>query len=263
MDTSERTKRAKSFEVGAVDYERLRPDFPSDLFVDLQSQAGDRLAGRVLEVGAGTGRATLPLARLGATVDVVEPSQDMLDVLGERLRADGLDGRVRSRRARFEDVDPRDRYDVVVAAQSFHWAAPATRWTRLADLVRPDGLAFLFWNGWSLDPQRCDIASVADVYDRLGEGLQPDLDARRSTVGWAQTEIEAEPALQLLSTRTYASPMEVDVHDYLGLLATTSQYAVATPAVRDRLFDALVPVLGPRVALRGRTLFLAVGPNQQ
>ena len=83
-------KRAKSFERGAGHYERLRPEFPSQLFDDIRTAAGSRMAGRVLEIGAGTGRATLPLVRRGAKIEVVEPSKDMLDILAGRLAAEKI-----------------------------------------------------------------------------------------------------------------------------------------------------------------------------
>lgn len=60
VDEGDLMKRAKSFENGAADYERWRPEFPTQLFDDIRAAAGSRMSGRVLEVGAGTGRATLP-----------------------------------------------------------------------------------------------------------------------------------------------------------------------------------------------------------
>ncbi|WP_152186616.1 class I SAM-dependent methyltransferase, partial [Segeticoccus rhizosphaerae] len=71
-------RRARSFEQGAGAYDRLRPEFPEQMFDDLAREAGDLLRRPVLEVGAGTGRATLPLVRRGARVVAVEPSADML-----------------------------------------------------------------------------------------------------------------------------------------------------------------------------------------
>jgi SAM-dependent methyltransferase len=43
-------------------------------------------AGEVLDIGAGTGRITLPLARKGIKVYVVEPSQGMLDVFEKKIQ---------------------------------------------------------------------------------------------------------------------------------------------------------------------------------
>lgn len=260
MDADQLAARAASFARGASDYERLRPEFPARLFDDLCERAGRRLAGRILEIGAGTGLATRPLARRGAAIEVVEPSADMLRVLGERLRAEGLADRVTLRQATFEDVDDASRYDVVVAAQSFHWADPGTRWTRLASLLGSDGVAFLFWNGWKLDGTRHDGEAVRAVYAAHGGGLGSDLDDHRSTVGWAEREIEAHPGLALTDSERYRWDHSLPVEDYLALLSTTSQYATAPADLRDRLFGPLAAVLGPTTYLNGSTLLLVVEP---
>lgn len=258
MNTDDNAARAASFAWGASDYDRLRPEFPARLFDDLSARAGGRMAGRILEIGAGTGRATLPLARRGAVIDAVEPSADMLRVLGERLQAEALADHVTVRQAMFEDVDPAAGYDVVVAAQSFHFADPATRWTRLASLLGSGGVAFLFWNGWHLDSTRHDAEAVRAVYAAHGHGLASDLDDHRSTTSWAELEIEADPSLTLAESMAYQWSRALSIEDYLGLLSTTSQYAIVPADTRDRLLRHLSTAIGPTAFLNGRTLMLVV-----
>ncbi len=98
------------------------------------------------------------------------------------------------------------------------------------------------------------------MYRSYGEGLTSDLDDHRSSVGWAESEIEAQPGLALAESTTYQWEHTVPVEDYLGLLATTSQYAIAAPATRDRLFPHLATAIGPTAHLNGRTLLLVVEP---
>jgi SAM-dependent methyltransferase len=50
--------------------------------------------GRVLDVGAGTGRVALHLARAGCAVTALDIDPELLAVLSERARAEGLDVRV-------------------------------------------------------------------------------------------------------------------------------------------------------------------------
>lgn len=208
--------RAKSFEWGAEDYERLRPEFPAQLFDDVCASAGQRMDGRVLEIGAGTGRATLPLVRRGARIHVVEPSADMLRVLGGRLDAAGLSDRCDLMQATFEDVDPASSYDVIVAAQSFHWANPTTRWARMSSLLRDDGVAYLFWNGWRLEGDAHDLAAVRTLYAGYGCGLRPDVEDHRADTSWAEAEIGSEASLDVVSAHTYDWPWRLPVGDYLS-----------------------------------------------
>lgn len=258
MNPDEMAARAASFAQGASGYDRLRPEYPGTLFADLHDRAGRRLAGQVLEIGAGTGRATLPLARRGAVITVVEPSKDMLRILSERLEAEALANRVTLRQATFEDVDTTAVYDVVVAAQSFHWTNPATRWTRLASLLGASGIAFLFWNGWHLDSTRHDVEAIRAVYATYGNGLTSDLDDHRSATSWVENEVDAEPALVLAESKTYQWSHRLTIEEYLGLLSTTSQYAIAPSDLRGQLFGHLRSAVGPTAYLHGRTSMLVI-----
>ena len=153
------------------------------------------------------------------------------------------------------------RYDVVIAAQSFHWADPGTRWSRLGSLIRPEGRAFLLWNGWAINPATHDIAAVERIYQAQGTGLQPDTGDHRSQTSWAESEINAEPGLALVGADHYSWDWRLPIQDYLGLMTTTSQYAVADAASRHQLFASLAAALGPQVDLKGRTVSHVVAPS--
>jgi SAM-dependent methyltransferase len=141
-DDEEMDQRAESFGLVAGPYERLRPQYPPELFDAVMAAAGDRTRIGTLEVGAGGGRATLPLAHRGVDIVAVEPSPEMASILEERLRVEAPRGKVTIRRQSFDDLAADDGpFGVVVAAQSFHWADPRTRWQRLADLLAADGMA--------------------------------------------------------------------------------------------------------------------------
>ncbi|WP_137121911.1 hypothetical protein [Segeticoccus rhizosphaerae] len=91
--------------------------------------------------------------------------------------------------------------------------------------------------------------------------MVPDIDDERSLTSWAEDEIGAEPLLGETSASHYYWDWALRVDDYFALLATTSQYAVAAPDVRARLFEGLGRVLGAQVRLEGRTLLLTVRPS--
>ena len=64
-------------------------------YVSLTAQAHAALGGPVLELGAGTGRITLPLAATGLTVWAVDRSRPMLTELLKKARAAKLEPRLR------------------------------------------------------------------------------------------------------------------------------------------------------------------------
>jgi SAM-dependent methyltransferase len=78
MTREEREKREHrerlraTFDQAAGLYGRARPGYPPALFDDLADLTGIRPGSRVLEIGPGTGQATLPLAERGGRVVAVE-----------------------------------------------------------------------------------------------------------------------------------------------------------------------------------------------
>ena len=102
----------------------------------------DRLAGSgpVLELGVGTGRLAMPLARLGHQVTGIDVSAEMLD----RLRSKDLAGTVATRQADIADFRIEQRYSLIYAAfNTLLCLTSADRQRsclqRCADQLAPDG----------------------------------------------------------------------------------------------------------------------------
>ena len=74
-----------TFDEVAELYDRHRPGYPEALFEDLVALSGLAPAGRILEIGAGTGQATRPLARRGFRVLCLEPGAALARVARRKL----------------------------------------------------------------------------------------------------------------------------------------------------------------------------------
>jgi SAM-dependent methyltransferase len=118
----------------ATDY-RARPGYPAPLADRLLAIAGGPGA-RVADLGAGTGLLAIPLARLGARVDAVEPARAMLDLLEEDAR--GLP--VTAVHAAAEETGlPAGTYDLVLLADAAQWVDPGRAGREIARLLAPAG----------------------------------------------------------------------------------------------------------------------------
>ncbi|MFD4231208.1 class I SAM-dependent methyltransferase [Streptomyces sp. NPDC058545] len=104
-------------------YDRVRPGYPDELFADLGSITGMDERSSVLEVGCGTGQATRSLAALGCSVTAVEPGTDMAALARRRIASFR---NVEVETSTFEEWHDRGRrFDVLVAASSWHWVDPS------------------------------------------------------------------------------------------------------------------------------------------
>jgi ubiquinone/menaquinone biosynthesis C-methylase UbiE len=118
-------------------YDRIRPGYPMELFVDLETLAGIGPGSRVLDIGCGTGQLTLPLAEHGCVIVALDIGGEMA-ALTRRKLAQHPSASVHV--AAFEDWPlPSQPFDAVVSATAFHWLDPTVRVRKAAQALRPGG----------------------------------------------------------------------------------------------------------------------------
>lgn len=97
--------------------------------------------GRVLDLGAGTGKLTRQFVAAGHRVIAVEPLPGMRSQLAARVpEAEALPGSA-------EDIPlPDSDVDAVVVGQAWHWFDHASASAEIARVLRPGGVLGLLWN---------------------------------------------------------------------------------------------------------------------
>ncbi|WUS95587.1 class I SAM-dependent methyltransferase [Streptomyces sp. NBC_00708] len=154
----EARRTAESFGADARRYDEARPSYPAGLVARIVAGSP---GGDVLDVGCGTGIAARQFRSAGCTVLGVEPDARMAGL----ARAHGLRVEV----ATFEDWDPAGRtFDVVTAAQSWHWVDPAVGAAKAAQVLRPGGRLAVF--GHVFEPPAEVAEAFAAAYRRVAPG---------------------------------------------------------------------------------------------
>jgi SAM-dependent methyltransferase len=248
----EREQLRATFDDAAELYDRARPGYPEALYDDLFALAGLSRGDRVLEIGPGTGKATVPLAERGLDVTAVE--------LGEALAAVARRNLAPYPNARvvLADLDSwepaRAGFDAVVAFTAFHWLDPGTKYDRCARLLR-DGGSLAVVETHHVHPEGGDpfFDDVQDAYERAGERradpLRPE-DARDLRAEFGASGRFAEPAV-----RRYLQHVEYDADAYIDVLNTYSGHIAMDPPVREQLYDDIRRLIGQRTI---RKAYLAI-----
>jgi SAM-dependent methyltransferase len=158
-------ERGMLFDTASHDYREGRPDYPREVFTLLGERCGLGVGSRVLEVGAGTGQATLPVLEMGASVTAVEPGAGLAERLVECTSGFPLRVIV----SRFEDATITDSsYDLVVSATAFHWVDPRVGLAKAGAALRDHGWLALWWT----------VFGDATRPDPFHEALMPILRAK-------------------------------------------------------------------------------------
>jgi len=228
--------RRTSFDARAGLYDAVRPSYPDALADDVMARAGRR----VLEIGAGTGKATAVFARRGASILAIEPGPELAAVLRRNLA--GCD--VTVEQVTFEAWPIERRFDVVMAAQAIHWIDPAVRYAKPADVLGPGGtLAVVYNETEGFEHGLGDALEAA--YARWGPlsseppGDDPVGDAVRMRSG----EIAASGRFERPEVLRYPWTAIYTTERYLDLLDTYSDHALLAPDRRGPLYQAIADAI--------------------
>ncbi|MFF3410491.1 class I SAM-dependent methyltransferase [Streptomyces sp. NPDC002742] len=243
-------------------YDRVRPGYPDELFADLVAVTGMDDRSSVLEVGCGTGQATRSLAALGCSVTAVEPGAEMAALARRRMAAFR---NVEVETSTLEEWDDRGRrFDVLVAASSWHWVDPSVGWRRAHDVLRPGGWTALLGHVVVRRPGEPEVyAETADLHERFCPGnpdwCHPPLeeDVRATDEGWGLVD---DPGGLFGPTivRWYPTVQWFDADGFADLLRSTSLYRRLALDVREPLLDAIAERIRTRMGDRASRRYLSV-----
>jgi trans-aconitate methyltransferase len=227
-------RRSRSFGPIAREYDRVRPSYPSAMIDDIVAL----LPGHdVAEIGAGTGKATVLLAARGLRMTSVEPDPEMAEVLADRIADVGKPGQpdVQIVVSSFEEWQPQQKFDGLVAAQSWHWTQPEGRYERAARALRTGGLLALFWNvtDWARTPIS---GAIDEIYRR--HGMTSDSARRRGTAepnDWPRDEMAQLATFGDVDVRSYPWQRSYTGAEWVAYIGSTSDHLILPAARRTAL----------------------------
>ena len=225
-----RKERGATFDEVAEIYDRTRPGYSEALIEDVLAFAGLSARARILDVGCGTGQATVPFAERGYAIVALEPGPNLARIARKNL---ARFENVEVVQASFEDwtLEPK-AFDLVISAQAFHWVDPDVRFVKAASALRGGGTLAIFGHVGSPGnaPERPGI-DRAYAQHAPGIGTHP---------GPAMADELAEAAqFGAVTDRSYPWTLECDVPTYLDFMRTQSSHRLLPPDQLERLLEAI------------------------
>lgn len=246
-EESRREHLSRTFDEDAELYDRARPGYPPKLYADLAELAGASPGSRVLEVGCGTGQATVPLAGQGCRITAVEAGLHMAAVARRKL-AGAADVDVVT--ARFESWPlPPEPFDAVVSATAFHWIDPSVRVARAADALRPGGALAVVRTQHVRGGTEEFFVEVQRCYERFDPLTQPGQrppEAAGVDGSDHAREVARSGRFGPTAFRRYERELAYTTAEYLELLRTYSNHRALPEAARNGLLGCVADLIDRR-----------------
>jgi SAM-dependent methyltransferase len=209
---------AVGFARGAEAYELGRPGYPAEALEALRLSPDLT----VLDLAAGTGKLTRPLAASGARVIAVEPVAEMRAALPPSVEA--LDGTA-------ESIPLGDgSVDLVTVAQAFHWFDGDAALAEIHRVLRPGGRLALLWN------RRVEDAPANLAFDAVVEPFRRGTPTHRGE-GW-RAAFERTALFGPLEEHVFATEQVFDADGLEARVASISFIAALPEAERAGVLAA-------------------------
>jgi ubiquinone/menaquinone biosynthesis C-methylase UbiE len=154
----------KHFDEIVEAYERRRLEYPCELFKDVLEYSGIGTDKKAIEIGAGTGKATMPFLDAGYHVTAVELGENMTAFLQDKFMNNMSFSVVNTA---FENASlPENSYDLIYAATAFHWVNPKIGCPKIFRLLKTGGAVALFrYHAIAADGERL-YEDIQAVYEK-------------------------------------------------------------------------------------------------
>lgn len=243
----------------------MRPRYPEELFDNLVAITDLVNGACILEVGAGSGIATLPLAARGFEIVALELGEKLAKIAHRDLA--GFPN-VRVEVGDFETwPTTKEAFDLVISATAWHWIDPVVAYVKADECLRPGGhLAILEYRHIAGGDQKF-FEKIQDCYLRYMDGADPDERLVDPNCFMPDTrELERSGLFEPPWTWKQYGEITYKTEEYLALLATYSGHMKLSSAARDGLFSCIGQCLDEEFGVqisKGYMYSLVVAKNRR
>lgn len=239
--------RRQTFDSVADSYDQIRPGYPEQLFQDVIDDANIHAGSRVLEIGCGTGQATLPFAKLGCEMTCLEPGAQLATFTRRKFTHYP---QLRVQEMRFEAFESQERFDLIFSATAFHWVDPETRFQKVVSLLKPRGTLAVWWNTHvHTDASQDFFEMVQAVYKQTAPAMAAEYHGllRPDQIDQAYGK-EFANATQFgpLTKQLYPWSQRYTADEYTQLLGTYSDHLCLPAPQRALLFERITALINER-----------------
>ncbi|WP_297635947.1 class I SAM-dependent methyltransferase [uncultured Clostridium sp.] len=210
------------FNEDALNYEKYRPGYPKELFEELINYAQLDKSSKVIEIGCGTGQATLPILKIGCNVMAIELGNNLATYTKEKFK----------RYDNFKIINDdfinynieENKFDLVYCATAFHWLPIEEKYKKIKNILKKDGVLAIFWNHPFVSRNN-DITNVKskEIYDKYKPSKEKAIEFSQKDCKKYIEELKNFGFKEVIS-KVYYRKRTLTSEEYIGLINTYSDH---------------------------------------
>ncbi|MHC1695769.1 MAG: class I SAM-dependent methyltransferase [Eubacteriales bacterium] len=218
-------------------YDKYRPDYPIELIKAIVEKANLNNSSKLLEIGSGSGKATIQFADLGCEIVCIEPGVNSVEQGKVKFISNKNISFITSR---FEDYnEPPEYFDAIISAQAFHWISQPLGYEKCFRTLKKGGYLAPFWHidlSRDVDLDR-ELVAVFNKYDCF-VSCMPEADYKKRMDSISE---------KITSSGLFSEPSIIHFHmdktytadEYFGYLLT-SHLCEKTDDIKHECFNKIV-----------------------
>jgi len=227
----------RTFDNSAEGYDRIRPDYPQELYRDIFSRKQITAESDVLEIGLGTGKASQPFLETHCRFTGIEPGENLAALANMKYKNYS---RFSLRTQTLQEFEcPAESFDLIYAATAFHWIEEEYGYRRVFDLLKKGGIFARF--AYHASPDRKRVALTDEIGELYGKFFSAPRKAKE--FGDAEAKTLADIALKygFASTehKLYRMKKDFTADEYMTLLCTYPDHMALERDRRELLFGGI------------------------
>jgi len=228
------------FNEDVANYDRMRPTYVKALYDNIIQFSNLNSSKTALEIGIGTGQATMPFLQTGCTLEAIELGEDMAAFVKHKF-ANHKNFNVTN--ADFGDVSLHaNNYDLIYSATAFHWIPQEIGYPKTFDLLKTGGTLALFWN--HPYPGEGELYNkTQEIYSRYQTGIKPTVHKFSEDTCLGIVETIHKYGFIDIEYKIYRGTRVFNAQQYMSLLNTYSDHRARESESRQLLEAELTDVI--------------------
>jgi trans-aconitate methyltransferase len=242
---TENDRLRETFNSAALEYDAIRPGYPSELIEDVIQLSGIPDHGQALEIGCGTGQATMPFAQRGYRITCLDIGADLIALAREKL---SQYPDVVFQNISFEAWSAKAAtFHLVFSATAFHWIPREVGYSKAALALMPGGALAVFSNSHPR-PYSGFFREVQPIYQRMvpewnDPAQRPSTDEELKTT---EAYIRSTGLFSSVVVKTYPWVQAYTSAGYIRLLNTYSNHLLLEDGRRQELYQSIADLIERR-----------------